>query len=58
MSHGSGDNNINASPHSQSHFTKNFFTGKDDSMSYVIDALASIIDELKREGKKLLPDVV
>ena len=52
MSHGKGDNNINASPHSHSHFTKNFFTGKDDSMSYVIDALANIIDELKRDGKK------
>jgi hypothetical protein len=28
------------------------FTGKDDSMSYVIDALANIIDELKRDGKE------
>ncbi len=48
VSHGTGDNNINASPHSQSHFIKNFFTGKDDATSYIVETLTGIINDLKK----------
>jgi hypothetical protein len=52
VSHGSGDNNINASHTHNLILPKIFHAGKDDSMSYVIDALANIIDELKQDGKE------
>lgn len=51
ISHGSGDNNINASPHAQSHFIKNFFPSKDDAAGYVIETLTGIINDLKKPEK-------
>lgn len=49
VANGNGDN-INASPYSQ--FTKNFFPGKDDINTHIIETLTQLIDDMKKEQER------
>lgn len=50
VSNGSGDNNFNTGPYYN--FTRNHFSSKEDTNSYIIETLTNLIKELKKEQEE------